>query len=62
MNHAELINLTNRLTQAKPASRKLTSDDLFGPTIKADNNSIQCERVASYRMQEEYGPKKFIKP
>ena len=48
MNHAELINLTNRLTQAKPASRKLTSDDLFGPTIKADNNSIQCERVASY--------------
>ena len=23
MNHAELINLTNRLTQAKPASRKL---------------------------------------
>ncbi len=48
----------------KPKSlKKLTHNDLFKVTVSEKQNGIYAdEKVASYRMQEEYGPKKFIKP
>ena len=45
--------------------RKLTISDILDNgayPIKHDFKIRKCERVKRYRMQKEYGAKKFIKP
>ena len=64
MNQKELIDLISKLTRSKPPSRNLTNNDLFGtcPTTDSTQKCASSERIVAYRMQGEYGPKKFIKP
>ena len=41
--------------------RKATVEDLFG-SKQSSENTVTCENIREYRMQKEYGEKKFIKP
>ena len=41
--------------------RKLIISDILGP-MKDDFHIRKCKRIRKYRMQQEYGEKKFIKP
>ena len=41
--------------------RKLITSDILVP-VKNNFNIRKCNRIRKYRMQQEYGEKKFLKP
>ena len=46
-------------------SRRVNENDLFGKSLNKkviNENKNNGEKIASFRMQEEFGPKKRIKP
>ena len=52
------------LNENKSTGRKLTESDLdiFQEKAKNEKKFKQDNKVSSFRKQEEFGPKKFIKP
>ena len=43
--------------------RKLVNSDIFDNIEKkVDFEIIKCDKIRKYRMQKEFGEKKFIKP
>lgn len=59
-----LLSKLNDLENNKSTSRKINKSDLYSTLINDNQNKIHHKnpKVKSYRMQEEYGEKKFIKP
>lgn len=59
----QLRSLINKYETQTPKSRKIKASDLsaINNTVHVDTNNTK-EHIKSYRMQTEYGPKKFIKP
>ena len=59
----QLRSLINKYETQTPKSRKVKASDLstINNTVHVETNNAK-EYIKSYRMQTEYGPKKFIKP
>ena len=59
----QLKSLINKYESNVPKSRKITESDLsnMNNAVKLETNTTK-EHIKSFRMQTEYGPKKFIKP
>ena len=59
----QLRSLINKYETQTPKSRKVKASDLttINNTVHLDTNNTK-DYIKSYRMQTEYGPKKFIKP
>ena len=64
-NKIDILKAISYINNKKPVnSRKIKSSDLlfkYNNDLKNDNKSKK-EKVKSFRMQEEFGPKKRIKP
>lgn len=56
-----LLSKLNDLENNKSTLGKITKSDLATSTYN-NNNYQKNSKIKSYRMQEEYGEKKFIKP
>lgn len=59
----QLTALINKYETNTHSSRKIRESDLsvVNDSVRVDTN-ITKEHIKSFRMQTEYGPKKFIKP
>lgn len=59
----QLKTLINKYESNVPKSRKIKVSDLsnMNNTVQVETNTTK-EHIKSFRMQTEYGPKKFIKP
>lgn len=64
-NTIDLNILLQHFNKPTPQSRKLTMNDLFDTSCELDRplqKSTNKDKIRKYRMQGEFGTKKFIKP
>ena len=61
-NYDKIINAIIYLKSQKKKLRKANLNDFINNNHSFKQNNVNKEKITSFRMQEEFGPKKRIKP